>query len=74
MTLNQQTIAGHWREIKGKLRERWGTLTDDELETAQGNTEQLVGVIQRRTGESAEKIREFLEGSVGSEGATTWNA
>jgi uncharacterized protein YjbJ (UPF0337 family) len=62
MTINEQTMTSHWNEIKGKLRERWGALTDDELEQAHGNWEQLIGMIQRRTGESAEKVREYLEG------------
>jgi uncharacterized protein YjbJ (UPF0337 family) len=65
MALNAQTLEGHWSEIKGKLRERWGALLDDDLQVAQGNIEQLVGAIQRRTGESREAIREYLDELVG---------
>lgn len=61
MTINSQTLQGHWNEIRGKLHERWGQLTDDELNQAQGNVEQLVGAIQRKTGESRERIQSFLE-------------
>lgn len=59
--LNQQQIKGNWNEIKGKVRERWGQLTDDELTRAKGDAEQLVGLIQRKTGEAREAIEGFLD-------------
>jgi uncharacterized protein YjbJ (UPF0337 family) len=58
---NQQTIQGNWNEIKGKLRSRWGELTDDDLLECNGNVQQLVGTIQRKTGEARESIEQFLE-------------
>jgi uncharacterized protein YjbJ (UPF0337 family) len=61
MTVNQQTLAGSWNEIKGKLHKRWGQLSDDELESAHGDLEQLVGTIQRRTGEAREAVEQYLE-------------
>ena len=60
-----QTIAGDWNQVKGKLREKWGSFSDDELDQARGNLEQLVGVIQRRSGESREAINEYLEDNFG---------
>lgn len=62
MALNTQTLQGQWQEIKGKLHEKWGALTEDDLQQARGNVEQLVGTIQRRTGETRESIRKFLDG------------
>jgi len=62
MALNAQTLEGNWQEIKGKLREKWGVLTDDDLQQARGNVDQLVGTIQRRTGETRDAIRKFLDG------------
>jgi uncharacterized protein YjbJ (UPF0337 family) len=59
--MNAQTLEGHWTEFKGKLKKRWGSLTNDELDKAEGNVEQLVGVIQRRTGEARESIEHFLQ-------------
>ena len=44
--MNQQTLEGNWNEIKGKLHERWGQLTNDDLQKARGNVDQLVGMIQ----------------------------
>lgn len=60
MKLNQQTIEGNWNEIKGKLHERWGELTQDELQKARGNVDQLVGLIQRKTGEARERVEQYL--------------
>lgn len=60
MAVNQQTLEGNWNEIKGKLRERWGNLNQDELQQAKGNVDQLVGLIQRQTGEAREKVESFL--------------
>ena len=59
--INQQTLQGNWNEIKGKLRSKWGSLTDDDLTIFNGNVEQLVGTIQRKTGEARESIEQFFE-------------
>jgi len=60
MTVNQQTLEGNWDSIKGKLRAEWGQLTDDELQKARGNVDQLIGVIQRKTGQARGKVEAFL--------------
>lgn len=59
--VNQQVLEGNWNEIKGKLRSRWGQLTNDELQEHEGNAEQLVGMIQRKTGEARETIESYLK-------------
>jgi uncharacterized protein YjbJ (UPF0337 family) len=59
--VNQQTLQGNWNEIKGKVRQRWGQLTNDELESAHGSVDELVGLIQRKTGEARERIESVLE-------------
>lgn len=46
------SARGEWAQVKGKLRELWGDLTDDELEKAQGRRTQLVGVIAEKYGQS----------------------
>jgi len=48
--MNWDRIAGNWKQFRGKIRERWGKLTDDELETIAGKRDQLVGKIQERHG------------------------
>lgn len=70
MALNQQTLEGNWNEIKGKIHEKWGQLTQDDLQKARGNVDQLVGVIQRKTGEARERVEQFLS-DLASDGAGT---
>ncbi len=52
---------GRWDQLKGKARQAWGNLTDDDLDVAQGNYEELVGRIKEKTGESEEAIRGRLD-------------
>ncbi len=44
----QDIFKGRWNELKGKVRQRWGELTDDEIAQTQGNLDQLVGRIQQK--------------------------
>ena len=64
--INQQILEGNWNEIKGRLRQRWGQLTDDELPQIRGDVEQLIGLIQRKTGETREAIETYLQEVSGS--------
>ncbi len=65
-------IKGNWREQKGRLKEKWGELTDDDLDRINGKREQLLGILQQnygKTKDAAEReIREFEDNlrSVGS--------
>ena len=59
--INQQTLQGNWNEIKGKVLSKWGSLTDADLAVFNGNVGQLLGAIQRKTGESRESIEQFVE-------------
>jgi uncharacterized protein YjbJ (UPF0337 family) len=54
------TLKAQWTQLKGKVRQQWGNLTDDEIDQMQGNAEMLIGKIQERYGRSrAEAEREF---------------
>lgn len=61
--MNWQEMQGKWKEFSGKARERWGRLSDDDLEKIAGKRDQLVGKIQQSYGiakEEAEKqVAEF---------------
>jgi uncharacterized protein YjbJ (UPF0337 family) len=59
--INSQSVHGNWNEIKGMLRSKWGSLTDDDLSIFNGNVDQLVGTIQRKTGDARESIEHFFE-------------
>ncbi len=69
---NQQILEGSWNELKGQLREKWGQLTNDDLEAASGNVERLIGLVQRKTGESREAIDNFLS-EAASKCQSSWN-
>jgi len=62
-TMNKDQMSGGWHQMKGKVKEQWGKLTDDDLKQLEGNSEQLAGKIQQRYGiakEDAERqAREF---------------
>ncbi len=59
--VNQQTLTGHWNEVRGKLKEKWGQLSDDDLRSFSGSIDQLVGRIQEKTGATRDAIRDFLD-------------
>ena len=56
-----QSGGGGWDELKGKAKRAWGNLTDDDLDVAEGNYDELVGKIKNKTGESDEAIRTRLD-------------
>jgi len=69
--ITREELKGRWNEIRGKIKEKWGQLTDDDLGQSEGNTDQLIGLIQRKTGEGREQITKFFDGFMkeGGEGA-----
>lgn len=60
IAINTQELQGQWNELRGKIRERWDQLTDEDLRVEGGNLDQLIGRIQKRTGEGREAIEAFL--------------
>jgi uncharacterized protein YjbJ (UPF0337 family) len=48
--MNRDIAAGNWKELKGKVKEQWGKLTDDDLMRIEGKRDQLLGKIQERYG------------------------
>ena len=60
MAINAQELQGQWNTLQGRVKERWGQLTDDDLQIQGGNIDQLVGRIQQKTGEGREAIENFL--------------
>jgi len=69
MAINAQELQGQWTNLRGQVKEKWGQLTDDDLQIHGGNIDQLVGKIQQRTGEGREAIEKFL-GDLTSHGSS----
>ena len=50
--MDNSVLEGQWRQLRGKIQEEWGDLTDDDLDRANGKYDQLVGSLQQRYGYS----------------------
>ena len=59
--MNENQWEGKWDQMKGKLRQAYGDLSDDELEGAKGNREELVGRIKEKYGDTKESIDQKLD-------------
>ncbi|TWU08435.1 CsbD family protein [Stieleria varia] len=60
--VTRQEIAGKWNEVKGRLKEHWAELTDEDFRNVQGSAERLVGVVQQKTGARKSEIESFIDG------------
>lgn len=60
MTMNKLELKGNWNEVKGKLKQKYGQLTDDDLSFAEGKEDELIGRIQKKLGKTKEEIKEEL--------------
>ena len=59
--MNKLTIEGNWNEIKGKLKQKYGDLTDNDLTYAKGKEEELFGRLQQRLGKSKDEIKKEID-------------
>jgi len=59
--MNTETMAGSWKEMKGKIKEKWGKLTDDDLTVVEGKKDQLVGLLEKRYGYAKERAQKDAE-------------
>jgi uncharacterized protein YjbJ (UPF0337 family) len=50
ITMNKDTIEGNWKQLKGKVQEQWGKLTDDDFDVVAGKRDQFLGKVQERYG------------------------
>jgi len=61
--MNNDILAGNWKQFQGKMTEQWGKLTDDDLDVAAGRRDQIVGKLQEKYGiakdEAARQVKEF---------------
>lgn len=59
--MNKLAIKGAWNQAKGKLKQKYGMLTDDDLTFSEGQEDELVGRLQKRLGKTKEEIRKELK-------------
>lgn len=59
--MNKLTMKGNWNVAKGKLKQKWANLTDDDLRFEEGKDDELIGRIQRRTGQTREQVEKALD-------------
>ena len=72
--ISQQVLEGNWNRLKGKIRQRWGQLTDSDLAQLRGNVDEMVGTIQQKTGETREAVEGALQEWAGSAGSAVGRA
>jgi len=64
--MNEDRIKGQWKQIAGKLKQKWGKLTEDDLKRAEGSSEYLAGRVQERYGiakdEAEKQVKAFQNG------------
>ena len=61
MPMEKLQIKGEWNIIKGNLKQKWAKLTDDDLQFIEGKQDELLGRIQKRTGESREAVETAIK-------------
>jgi uncharacterized protein YjbJ (UPF0337 family) len=59
--MNTDTVKGKWKELKGSVKERWGRLTDNDLDVIDGEHDQLIGKIQQRYGIAREAAQKQVD-------------
>jgi uncharacterized protein YjbJ (UPF0337 family) len=59
--MNRDRIEGKWKKVKGKIKEQWGRLTEDDLDVIAGKREQLLGRIQQRHGIAKDEAQRQVE-------------
>ena len=59
--MNNDILAGNWKQFKGKILEEWGDLTNDDLDKIQGRRDQLAGKLQERYGYAKEEAEREIK-------------
>jgi uncharacterized protein YjbJ (UPF0337 family) len=59
--MNWDTIQGEWKNVRGKIQEQWGELTDDDLDRIEGKRDQLLGAVQKRYGVARDEAERQVE-------------
>ena len=68
--MNRDIVKGHWQEIKGKIKQQWGKITDDEIAEMNGTYDELQGKLQKTYGYQKEEARKNIDKFLDDNG---WN-
>ena len=69
--MNRDVLEGNWKQMRGRIKEMWGKLTDDDLDTIDGKRDRLVGKLQERYGYAKDKAEQELDRFTMAEEHTT---
>lgn len=59
--VNENILEGKWNQIKGKIKQRWGDFTDDDIDRIRGNRAEMIGVLQEKYGMTQEEAEQELD-------------
>ena len=59
--METDTLIGKWKQMKGRAKQQWGKLTDDDLDRIEGSRDELAGLIQERYGKSREEAKKEVD-------------
>lgn len=59
--MNWDIVEGNWKQVKGAVREKWGKLTEDELDVAAGKRDKLAGLLQEKYGKAKDEAERELD-------------
>lgn len=57
----EDKLKGNWKQLKGKIKEEYSEITDDDLKYIEAQKDQMMGALQKKTGESKEKLAKFID-------------
>ena len=61
MTAIKDKIKGNWNLIKGKIKQEYGDITDNDLQYAEGKEEELLGRLQKKMGKTKEEVKDYID-------------
>lgn len=61
MSAFEDKLKGNWNIVKGKLKQQYGDLTDDDLEYTEGKEDELLGRIQKKTGKAKQEVKDYID-------------
>ncbi len=59
--MNKDIFQGQWNEVKGKLKQKWGKLTDNDFTVIEGNHDEIYGILQKHYGYTKEQVKKDID-------------